>query len=143
MNIRIIQHNSNEYEQMMALRISELLTPIGVPASYIEKEKEKYDILIGAFENNELIGCCILSPKNDETIQLRQMAVKTNYRGRRIGAEIIEFAEKVAKENNYAILMMHARNGVVGFYKKNGYQITGNEFFEVGIPHYKMQKQLI
>ena len=60
---------------MIALRFTELLTPIGIPVSYIEKEKEKYDILIGAFENNELIGCCVLSPKNDEIIQLRQMAV--------------------------------------------------------------------
>ena len=128
---------------MTELRFTELLTPIGIPASYIEKEKEKYDILIGAFENNELIGCCVLSPKNDEIIQLRQMAVKTNYRGRGIGTAIIEFAEKVAKENSYTTLMMHARNGVIEFYKKNGYHISGSEFFEVGIGHHKMQKQIL
>jgi predicted GNAT family N-acyltransferase len=142
MEVRIIQHNSSEYEQMAALRITELLNPIGVPASYIDRKKEQYDILIGAFENDQMIGCCILSPKNDDTIQLRQMAVKTNYRGRGIGKEIIEFAEQVAKENNYSILMMHARNPVIAFYKRNGYQISGDEFFEVGIPHHKMQKQL-
>jgi len=143
MEIRIIPHNSNEYEQMIALRIAELLNPIGVPATYIDREKEKYDLLIGAFENGEIIGCCVLSPKSDETIQLRQMAVKDSSRGKGIGTGIIEFAEQVAKENNYTVLMMHARNPVIGFYKKNGYQISGSEFFEVGIPHHKMQKQLV
>jgi N-acetylglutamate synthase-like GNAT family acetyltransferase len=142
MEIRIITHNSDDYEQMVSLRISQLLEPIGVPASYIEREKEKKDILIGAFENKEIIGCCVLTPKNDTVIQLRQMTVRNDYRGKRIGAAIIEFAEEVAKENDFSLLMMHARNAVIEFYKKCGYEIDGEEFFEVGIGHHKMQKQL-
>lgn len=142
MEIRIITHNSDDYEQMVSLRISQLLEPIGVPASYIEREKEKKDILIGAFENKEIIGCCVLTSKNDTVIQLRQMTVRNDYRGKRIGAAIIEFAEEVAKENDFSLLMMHARNAVIEFYKKCGYEIDGEEFFEVGIGHHKMQKQL-
>jgi predicted GNAT family N-acyltransferase len=37
---------------------------------------------------------------------------------------------------------MHARQSAVGFYQKLGYQIRGEEFEEVTIPHYEMQKQL-
>lgn len=142
MYTRIIEHNSNEYSQMIQLRISQLLEPIGVPASYIQQENEKSDILIGAFEENELIGCCILSPKDDNVIQLRQMAVRSEYRGQGIGAAIIVFAEAVAKEKKFSILVMHARDQVIDFYKKCGYEIYGNHFFEVGIGHHKMQKQL-
>ena len=142
MKIRIIEHNSNEYGQMITLRISQLLEPIGVPASYIDRENEKHDIFIGAFENNELIGCCVLTPKNNAIIQLRQMAVRSDYRGKGIGVAIIEFAEKLAKGNNFSTLMMHARNPVIDFYKKCGYEIEGDQFFEVGIGHHKMQKQL-
>jgi predicted GNAT family N-acyltransferase len=142
MEIRTIKHNSNEYEQMINLRVTQLLEPIGVPASYIEREKEQDDILIGAFEENEIIGCCVLTPKDKEILQLRQMAVKKELRGKGIGAAIIEFAEKVAKENNFSILMMHARDPVIDFYKKCGYEISGEQFFEVGIPHHKMQKKL-
>jgi predicted GNAT family N-acyltransferase len=142
MDLRIIAHNSDDYEQMVSLRISQLLEPIGVPASYIEREKERKDILIGAFENKEIIGCCVLTPKNDTVVQLRQMTVRNNYRGKRIGAAIIEFAEAVAKENDFSLLIMHARNPVIEFYKKCGYEIEGEEFFEVGIGHHKMQKRL-
>ena len=127
---------------MINLRITQLLEPIGVPASYIEKEKEKNDFLIGAFENNEMIGCCVLTPRENGTIQLRQMAVRKDHRGKRIGAAIIEFAEKVATKNTFSILMMHARDPVITFYKKCGYEIEGEQFFEVGIGHHKMQKQL-
>jgi N-acetylglutamate synthase-like GNAT family acetyltransferase len=142
MEMRIIQHNSNEYEQMLELRISQLLEPIGVPASYINREKERNDFLIGAFETGEIIGCCVLTPKDKQTIQLRQMTVRSDHRGKKIGAAIIEYAEKVAREHNFSALMMHARNPVIEFYKKCGYEIEGEEFFEVGIGHHKMQKRL-
>lgn len=142
MQIRTVEHNSNEYEQIIGLRISQLLDPIGVPASYIEREKEQNDIFIAAFENNAIIGCCILTPKTDAVLQLRQMAVCKEYRGKGIGAAIIEFAEALAKKNRYSLLMMHARDPVIDFYKKCGYEIAGDQFFEVGIPHHKMQKQL-
>jgi predicted GNAT family N-acyltransferase len=127
---------------MIQLRISQLLQPIGVPASYIEKEKEKNDFLIGAFKRRQIIGCCVLTPREKGTVQLRQMVVRKEYRGKKIGAALIEFAEMIAKENHFSVLMMHARNPVVDFYKKCGYEILGEPFFEVGIGHHKMQKQL-
>ena len=140
--MRIISHNSVEYDQMIALRVSQLLEPIGVPASYIEREKEKNDILVGAFEKHEIIGCCVLTPRDHSVIQLRQMTVRSDYRGKDVGRAILEFAEKLAKGNNFSLLMMHARNPVIDFYKKCGYTIEGDPFFEVGIGHHKMQKQL-
>lgn len=142
MEIKIIRHSSDEYEQMINLRVDQLLLPIGVPASYIEKENEKHDILIGAFKNNEMIGCCVLTPRENDIVQLRQMTVREDYRGKKIGAAIVEFAEEVARENNFSILMMHARDPVIEFYKKCGYEIAGEQFFEVGMGHHKMQKQL-
>ena len=142
MEIKLVRHNSEAYNQIITLRITQLLEPIGVPASYIEKENEKHDFLIGAFENNEIIGCCVLTPRENGMIQLRQMAVRKDLRGKRIGAAIVEFAEEVARENNFSVLMMHARDPVIDFYKKCGYTIEGDQFFEVGIGHHKMQKQL-
>ena len=142
MEIKIIRHSSDEYEQMINLRVTQLLLPIGVPASYINKEDEKLDILIGAFENTEMIGCCVLTPRENGIVQLRQMIVRDDYRGKKIGAAIVLFAEEVARENNFSILMMHARDPVIDFYTKCGYQIAGEQFFEVAMGHHKMQKQL-
>lgn len=143
METRIIECGSKEYEQMVQLRLTVLLNPIGIPASYISREKEMDDILIGAFNSSEMIGCCILSKINNDVLQLRQMAVARELQGKGIGAAIVSFAENVARKKGYKILMMHARDSVLSFYEKCGYTIDGEQFNEVNIPHHKMKKELL
>ncbi|MFL5811736.1 MAG: GNAT family N-acetyltransferase [Flavisolibacter sp.] len=142
MTIKTFATDSKEYEQMIDLRIHALLEPIGVPASYIDRDKERNDILIGAFDNEDIQGCCVLTPRNKELVQLRQMAVHPDMQGQKIGAAILRYAEEVARTHGFKTLMMHARNPVIGFYKKCGYEIAGEEFFEVGIGHHRMEKNL-
>ena len=142
MTIKTIQPFTDDYKQMVELRVKSLLEPIGVPSSYIQPEKEKDDIFIAAFLNDVMIGCCILTRVDDKTIQLRQMAVLEAYRGKKMGNSIIDFAEKIARGKGYSILMMHARDPVLEFYKKAGYEIAGEQFFEVGMGHHRMEKKL-
>lgn len=142
MHIQIIPHNSAAYEEMISLRLNVLLKPIGVPASFINRDKEAEDILIGVFEKKELIGCCVLTKIDEQIIQLRQMAVAIAAQGTGIGAAIVDFAEKTTKEKGFKILMMHARDVVIPFYEKCGYHIADEGFKEVGIPHHKMEKHL-
>ena len=143
MDIRLIDIESPEYEVMKQLRRDVLLNPIGIPATYINREKEKTDLLLGAFDGGLLIGCCVLTPLDNELIQLRQMAVKPEQQGKGIGAAIVTFAENVAREKDFKRLMMHARDVVIPFYQKSGYMITGDQFTEVGIDHHRMEKSLV
>ena len=143
MEIKIINTESPDYEAMIALRMKVLLDPIGIPRSYINPEKEKSDVLVGAFEEDKIIGCCILTQVDNNTLQLRQMAVETSIQQKGIGAAIVAFAEKLAKERGHKSLMMHARDNVIPFYQKCGYNIAGAQFFEVGIGHHKMEKRLL
>jgi GNAT superfamily N-acetyltransferase len=142
MTIRFITTTEAAYHDMKALRLDVLLNPIGVPASYINPEKEADDLLIGVFEGERIIGCCILTEWDPATLQLRQMAVDTKVQGTGIGAAIILFAEEEAKQRGYQRLMMHARDVVIPFYERCGYTIAGDQFFEVGIPHHRMEKSL-
>jgi predicted GNAT family N-acyltransferase len=143
MTIRLITTDDPEYKQMKALRLDVLLNPIGVPSSYRNPEKEKNDLLVAAFDNDNMIGCCILTPVDKDTLQLRQMAVDTKVQGTGVGAAIIDFAEEVARKESVQLLMMHARDVVIPFYEKCGYNISGNQFFEVGIPHHRMEKRIL
>jgi ribosomal protein S18 acetylase RimI-like enzyme len=70
------------------------------------------------------------------------MAVLSGLQRRGIGRVIMNFAENVARDKGYKVLHMHARKSAVGFYQKLGYEIVGEEFEEVTIPHYEMQKAL-
>jgi GNAT superfamily N-acetyltransferase len=142
MEIRIFNTGTPEYDSMVDLRMRVLLEPIGVPRSYIDPLRESGDTLIGAFDGQKILGCCILSKIDEERLQLRQMAVESIAQGKGIGAAIVRFAENEARLRNYRFLVMHARDVVIDFYTKCGYYIAGGQFFEVGIPHHKMERVL-
>ncbi len=142
MEVKIIKTGTEEYKAMADLRMKVLLGPIGIPPSYINPEKEQSDILIAAFEGEQMIGCCILSHVDNDSVQLRQMAVDGSLQKKGVGKAIVSYAEAVSKERGYRTLMMHARDTVLEFYQKCGYEISGGQFFEVGIGHHKMQRSL-
>jgi N-acetylglutamate synthase-like GNAT family acetyltransferase len=142
MALRMIDHGTKEYLQMVHLRNEILRKPLGLSFDKEELEQEKEDILMGAFEDDRLLGCCLMSRMDAATIRLRQMAVPNNMQGKGIGRALMIFAENIARDLGYKKLCMHARTTAVGFYQKLGYTITGEEFTEVTIPHYVMEKSL-
>jgi N-acetylglutamate synthase-like GNAT family acetyltransferase len=142
MQLKLIEHGSMAYIQMIKLRMEILRKPLGLSFTQEQLDAEKKDWLIGAYKSNELIGCCVLTDYAPGTIQLRQMAVRQDIQSGGIGKRIVMYAEKFAREKGYSILMMHARNSALGFYKKCGYEVKGNEFIEVTVPHHYMEKRL-
>jgi len=142
MALRMIDHGTKEYQQMVTLRNDILRKPLGLSFDKDELDKEKDDILMGAFEDEKLLGCCLLTRVDPYTVRLRQMAVPNNMQGKGVGRALMIFAENIARDLGYRKLCMHARKTAVGFYQKLGYSITGEEFTEVTIPHYIMEKAL-
>jgi ribosomal protein S18 acetylase RimI-like enzyme len=71
------------------------------------------------------------------------MAVSPSMQKNGLGRSLLDFAEKVAYDSGFRKMVMHARKTAIGFYQKQGYEIKGEEFEEVTIPHFEMQKQLI
>jgi len=143
MAIKIIDYCSREYDQMIELRKSVLREPLGLSYSKEDLERDKNDLLIGAFEEDVMLACCILTRKEPGIFQLRQMAVDQKMQRNGVGAAIMHFAENLAKDSGGKLLMMHARKTAIGFYEKLGYAAGGDEFSEVGIPHVQMSKSLI
>lgn len=142
MALKLIEYGSPEYEQMLALRENILRKPLGLTFEPVDLAHEDHDILIGAFEEDDILGCCMLIEENPTTVRLRQMAVYNEKQGKGIGRALMNFAENLARDRGYKLLNMHARKNAIGFYEKMGYQVTSNEFLEVTIPHVVMEKQL-
>ncbi|HEX3934519.1 MAG TPA: GNAT family N-acetyltransferase [Puia sp.] len=142
MALRMIDHGTKEYLQMVHLRNEILRKPLGLTLDEDELEKEKEDILMGAFEDDRLLGCCLLTRMDAATIRLRQMAVPNNMQGKGVGRALMIFAENIARDLGYRKLCMHARTTATGFYQKLGYTISGPVFTEVTIPHCIMEKSL-
>lgn len=127
---------------MVKLRDDILRKPLGLGFTPQELEQEKDNMLIAAFEDDDMLGCCMLVEENPDTVRLRQMAVLNDLQGKGIGRALMGFAENLARDRGYKILSMHARKNAIGFYEKMGYRVASDEFTEVTIPHYVMEKRL-
>lgn len=143
MALRVIAYGSPEYHRMVELRNAVLRKPLGLVFSEEELQRDMHDILIAAFDEDIMLACCILTSEGPNACKLRQMAVQKNRQGKGIGAAIIGFAENIARDRGYRKIIMHARSTAVGFYEKLGYSTFGDQFEEVTIPHFSMQKTLI
>jgi predicted GNAT family N-acyltransferase len=142
MALKIIDHGTKEYEEMVKLREEILRKPLGLSFSTEELEAEKDDLLLAAYEDDQLLGCCMLVQEGEDTVRLRQMAVVDDLQGKGIGRVLMQFAENLAHDRGFKRIKMHARKNAIGFYEKMGYKRIGDEFLEITIPHYVMEKQL-
>ncbi|HEY8657700.1 MAG TPA: GNAT family N-acetyltransferase [Hanamia sp.] len=142
MPIKQIDHGSKEYQQMINLRNEILRKPLNLSFLKDELDKEKNDILIGVFDEDKILGCCLLTIVDKTSVRLRQMAVQNNLQGKGIGASMMNYAENIARDRGFKKLIMHARKTAIGFYEKLGYKVTGNEFIEISILHIVMEKKL-
>jgi predicted GNAT family N-acyltransferase len=142
MALKIIDHGSAEYEQMVKLRDDILRKPLGLTFTREELEREKNNLHIVAYEDERMLGCCMLLEEDPETVRLRQMAVMNDLQGKGIGKALMQFAENLARDRGYKKITMHARKNALGFYEKMGYKTRGKEFEEITIPHYVMEKEL-
>ncbi|MFZ1528655.1 MAG: GNAT family N-acetyltransferase [Ferruginibacter sp.] len=143
MGLKLIEHGSKEYKQMIDLRYTILRQPLGLNFSEEELLKEKDNILIAAFDEDKILGCCMLVKHDRNTLQLRQMAVNNNLQGKGIGASIMSFAETISRDKGYNKIVMNARNNAIGFYEKFGYKVKSDEFIQYNTPHHVMEKLLI
>jgi predicted GNAT family N-acyltransferase len=142
MALKIIDHGTAEYQRMIRLRDEILRKPLGLGFSPDELEKEKSNLHIAAYEDDQMLGCCMLVEEEPQTVRLRQMAVINDLQGKGIGRALMQFAENLARDRGYKKITMHARKNALGFYEKMGYKKIGKEFHEITIPHYVMEKEL-
>lgn len=142
MALKIIDHNTPQYQDMIKLRNEVLRKPLGLVFSAEELEREKENLLIGAYEDDVMLGCCMLVEEGADTVRLRQMAVLNDLQGKGIGKALMNFAENLSRDRGYKRITMHARKNSIGFYEKMGYKRIGIEFEEITIPHFVMEKKL-
>ena len=142
MALKIIDHGTKEYQQMVKLREDILRKPLGLTLAPDELEREKNNLLMAAYEDDQMLGCCMLVEEEPGMVRLRQMAVLNDLQGKGIGKALMQFAENLARDRGYKKITMHARKNAIGFYEKLGYRKVGQEFVEITIPHYVMEKEL-
>lgn len=108
-----------------------------------QKEFDQYNIMsnietvVIAHVNNHPVGCGCFKMIDRNTVELKRMFVDEQFRGKGIGAAILNELEQWAKEIKYSSIILETgsvQTDAIQLYKKHGYQIipnfdpyTGNE----------------
>ncbi len=141
----LIEYGSPDYEACLVLREEVLRKPLGLSFDLpqIRQDDKSYSFLVLKPQNSqELIACCLLGKISDNTLRIRQVAVSENYQRQGFGKLLMKNAEEIAKNQNYKIVTLLAREAAFDFYQKLGYVFTGEEEVTLGILHHWMSKQI-
>lgn len=141
-DIKELEFGIIEQKESVLLRSKILREPLGLNFNDEELLSEDSNYHLGAFYQNHLAGILLLKPMNIKEVKMRQVAVAQDMQKMGVGKQLVHFSEKFAIEKGYKTICLHARKSALLFYLKLNYCIEGNEFIEVGIPHYKMTKKL-
>jgi predicted GNAT family N-acyltransferase len=77
-----------------------------------------------------------------EYAKVGRMAVLREWRGSGAGRAILRALMDEASAHGSARVVLHAQVHAIGFYKRNGFCVVGDEFDEAGIPHRRMERAL-
>ena len=69
-------------------------------------------------------------------VRLRGMAVDEAVQGRGIGARLLEALVDRARQDGYRVLWANGRDNALGFYQRHGWQVVGEGFEAIGLPHH-------
>ena len=141
-HIETFSYGSEQYRQALILRDRVLRKPLGLNFTAEELKKDEGDIHFGLFNGDTILACLILTKTDNQRMKMRQVAVDEDSQGVGLGKKLSEAAEGYAIHNGFTVMFCNARKTAVPFYEKLGYHTVGDEFVEVNIPHYLMEKQL-
>lgn len=146
MNIQIYQigFGTPEYDEAVGLRYEVLRKPLGLDYTTGQLAAEYDQIHLAAYDpSGQLLAYLNLTPADAQIVKMRQVAVAPTHQGKGIGALLVTESERIARNLLYTTMSLHARETAVPFYERLGYLREGDRFEEVGIPHFKMKKELV
>lgn len=84
--------------------------------------------------NDQPIGTARLLPDG----HIGRMAVLKEWRGKGVGSAMLQRILEESSHRGMQKAMLNAQIAAIKFYEKFGFQVSGEEFMEAGIPHIKM-----
>jgi len=78
-----------------------------------------------------------------ELVQIGRMAVLPDWRGKGVGASLLLCLLDESRQRGASGAFLNAQTAAVPFYERFNFVREGAEFFEEGIPHYRMTRTLV
>ena len=130
-----------ELEAALRLRYEVFCLEQGVPRREELDGRDPEGIHLVAVRDGELVGTCRLVMVGT-TAQLSRLAVKPSARRRGVATALLEAADVETRAARGRRIVLHAQMYARSLYEGSGYRTRGRRFWEAGIEHIAMEKQL-
>jgi predicted GNAT family N-acyltransferase len=120
------------------IRFSVFVEEQGVPREIELDEHDALCLHAVVFEDGKAIATGRLLPDG----HIGRMAVLKSWRGRGIGAAVLNELLKAALNRGHREVALSAQVHAVPFYRAHGFAPVGEEYLEAGIPHQAMKRAL-
>ena len=126
LEFKVIPWGSQAYLAGIDLRNDSLNIPSNLPLITSVPDQEAEAIHLVAMIQDQVVGTLFLDGTEREHVaQVKQVAISPNFRGQRIGQQLMAYAEVVAQTYGYAEIILNARDTAWNFYAKLNYQTFG------------------
>lgn len=125
---------------LMRIRFRVFVDEQHVPPSLETDDRDPFCIHLLAYEDDQAIATGRIDL--DREGKIGRVAVLAAKRRQGIGTALMEGLHEVAKRNGFNKVWCHAQVAVAAFYEKLGYRTVGDKFYEAGIEHVRMERQI-
>lgn len=135
-------NTQEEWDAYYNLRYEVLRAPLGKERGSERNEGDATGEHFAVFRDNEIIAVARLDKVDEQTAQVRFVAVKSDLQGSGVGKLLMQAVERRLVENGHHEMVLHARDYALKFYEKLGYTTIGASYklFDV-LQHYEMRKR--
>lgn len=111
----------------------------GVPRDIDWDGEDPHCVQVLALDDDQTpVGTGRLRPDG----KIGRLAVLANYRGKGIGADMLQALIHSARKNDLPQVYLHAQHQAISFYRRFDFHEEGAEFIEADIRHVKMIRSL-
>ncbi len=99
-------------------------------------------IHLGVIDGGAVIATATMFPEATpyrpaaRAVRLRGMAVAPEWQGRGVGALLLEAVVDRARAEGYEVVWANGRDSALGFYRRRGWEVVGEGFTSIGLPHH-------
>ena len=134
----LIQSWQEASKAAFAIRHKVFIEEQGVPEDLELDELDQLAMHALAFQDSKCVGTGRLVSIGGQNGQIGRMAVLPRFRNQGFGRNILRKLMAHAQSDGMVSLILHSQVSAIPFYEKQGFQIQGNVYDEVGIPHRNM-----
>jgi len=134
--------NDRELKDAFQVRRQVFAEEQGISENQVFDDHDREALHMVVKDGERVIGTARVLFLTANQAKLERMAILKPFRRKGIGRRIVFFLDGELRNKHVQQVVLHAQSRVVAFYKSCGFQELGLPFWEAGIKHIKMQKQL-